>query len=165
MQQYNQILDENGDWINGEPAQDGQRYRVAFDFGNDKVGYEEKTFNTVTETPVIELTNVQVTSTNAQLGAGNIWWIPQGETFTLTGDVSLPDADMMIIIERVASGNTVIDDLRAKASIVNGVVTINAVFTQSGNYRITADRLNEGLRAINADFELAFDKIEFDSYI
>lgn len=165
MNQYNEVLDNEQQWIKGEPTQEGQRYRKVFDFGNGKLGYEETTFSIATETPTVELTNVQVTGANAELGAGNIWWIPQGEPFTLQGEVNLPDSDMMIIIERVASGNTVIDDLRAKASIVAGVVTINAVFTQSGNYQITAERLNAGLRTIGGGFELAFEKIEFDAYV
>lgn len=165
MQQYNQILDENNEWINGEPTQNGQRYRAVFDFGNDKLGYEEKTFSIAESTPTIELTNVQVASASAELGAGDIWWLPQGEPFTLTANVALPDANMMIIIERVANGSTVIDDVRVKATIANGVVTINAAFAQSGNYQITAERLNAGLDTIGAGFNLAFDKIEFDAYV
>ena len=165
MQQYNQILDENNEWINGEPTEDGERYRKVLDFGGDKFGYEETTFNIITETPTIELTNVQVTSTSAELGSGNIWWLPQNEPFTLTANVALPDANMMIIVERVANGSIVIDDMRVKATIANGVVTINAAFAQSGNYQITAERLNAGLDTIGAGFNLAFDKIEFDAYV
>lgn len=127
------------------------------------VGFRVKT--EVLSTPVIELTNIAVASANAELGAGNIWWLPQGEQFTLTANVSLPDANMMIIIERVASGSTVIDDVRVKATIENGVVTINAAFAQSGNYQITAERLNAGLDIIGAGFNLVFDKIEFDAYV
>ena len=119
----------------------------------------------VVSIPEIELTNVQVSSASAELGAGNIWWIPQGEQFTLTANVALPDANMMIIIERLANGSTVIDDIRVKASIASGVVTINAAFSQSGNYQITAERLNAGLDTIGAGFKLAFEKIEFDAYV
>ena len=164
MNTYNQILDENNEWVNGEPTTEGERYREVLDFGGEKKGYVETTYSTQQEPAIIELTDVAVTSENAQLGAGNIWWLPQGEPFTLTANIALPDTQMMIIIERVANGSTVIDDMRVKASIANGVVTINAALAHSGNYQITPERLNQGLETIGAPFRLMFDKVEFDAY-
>ena len=73
--------------------------------------------------------------------------------------------EMMIIIECVVNGSDVIDDLRAKASIVDGLITITSKFVQSGNYQITSERLNAGLEAVNAPFRLAFNKVEFDAYV
>lgn len=114
---------------------------------------------------VIKLTNITVTGEHVSLGNGGIWWIPQSERFELTANVELPDSDMMIIIERVANGTHVIDDIRVKAQIIDGIVTIKGVFSQSGNYQITAERLNAGLDIIEAPFRLAFDKVEFDAYV
>ncbi|TMO02936.1 hypothetical protein [Pseudoalteromonas sp. S558] len=114
---------------------------------------------------VIELTNVNVTGEHVTLGAGDIWWLPINEGFTLTANAQLPDMEMMIIIERVVNGSDVIDDLRAKASIVDGLITITSKFVQSGNYQITSERLNAGLEAVNAPFRLAFNKVEFDAYV
>ena len=114
---------------------------------------------------VIELTNVSVTGEHVTLGAGSIWWLPINEGFTLTANAQLPDMEMMIIIERVVNGSDVIDDLRAKASIVDGLITITSKFVQSGNYQITSERLNAGLEAVNAPFRLAFNKVEFDAYV
>ncbi|MBB1384358.1 hypothetical protein H5119_02130 [Pseudoalteromonas sp. SG45-5] len=111
-----------------------------------------------------ELTNVSVTGEHVTLGAGGIWWLPINEGFTLTANAQLQDMEMMIIIERVVSNN-VIDDLRAKASIVDGLITINSKFTQSGNYQITSERLNAGLEAVDAPFRLVFDNVEFDAYV
>ena len=164
MNTYNQILNENNEWIDGEPTKEGERYRQVLDFSGEKKGYVEETFSTLQEPAIIALTDFVVTSDNALLGAGNIWWLPQGEPFTLTANIGLPDTQMMIIIERVANGSTVIDDMRVKASIVGGVVTINAALAHSGNYQITAERLNKGLETIGAPFRLAFDKVEFDAY-
>lgn len=114
---------------------------------------------------LIKLTDITVTGEHVSLGNGGIWWIPQNEQFELTANVALPDSSMMIIIERVANGTHVIDDIRVKAQIIDGVVTINGVFSQSGNYQITAERLNAGLEIIEAPFRLAFDKVEFDAYV
>lgn len=114
---------------------------------------------------VIELTNVNVTGEHVTLGAGAIWWLPINEGFTLTANAQLQDMEMMIIIERVVNGSDVIDDLRAKASIVDGLITITSKFVQSGNYQITSERLNAGLEAVNAPFRLAFSKVEFDAYV
>ena len=114
---------------------------------------------------VVTLTNVNVTGEHVVLGSGDIWWLPKNSPFTLTANAQLPNAQMMIIVERVINGSTVIDDMRVKATIANGVVTINAAFAQSGKYQITAERLNAGLDTIGAGFNLAFDKIEFDAYV
>tara|TARA_Y100000782_G_C10131025_1_gene242904 strand:+ start:487 stop:1023 length:537 start_codon:yes stop_codon:yes gene_type:complete len=113
----------------------------------------------------IELTNVNVTGEHVVLGAGNIWWLPINEQFTLTANAQLEDMEMMIIIERVVNGSDVIEDLRAKASIADGLITINTKFVQSGNYQITSERLNAGLEAVDAPFRLSFDKVEFDAYV
>lgn len=114
--------------------------------------------------PYINLNNVDVSAENITRGTGGIWWLPTNEQFTLTANAKLQDMEMMIIIERVVSNN-VIDDLRAKASIVDGLITINSKFTQSGNYQITSERLNAGLEAVNAPFRLSFNKVEFDAYV
>ena len=165
MNEYNQILDPNNAWINGEPTEIGQRYRTAIELGEGEVGYEEKTLTLEQAPTIFDLTNVNVESPNAQLGAGGIWWLPTNEQFTLSANVALPDSEMMIIIERVVNGSDVINDIRTKAVIANGVVTINASFSESGNYQITAERLNQGLEVIDAEFRLAFDKVEFDAHV
>lgn len=115
--------------------------------------------------PFVRLTNVTVTGENVMLGGGGIWWLPKNSTFTLTANAQLPDSEMMVIIERVINGGTVIDDLRVKATIVGGVITVNGQFAMSGNYQITSDRLNKGLETIGASFRLAFDKVEFDAHV
>ncbi|MEL0639107.1 hypothetical protein V6260_00610 [Pseudoalteromonas aliena] len=114
---------------------------------------------------ITELTNVSVTGEHVTLGTGGIWWLPINKQFTLTANARLEDMEMMIIIERVVNGSDVIDDLRAKASIVDGLITITSKFAQSGNYQITSERLNAGLEAVNAPFRLAFSKVEFDAYV
>ncbi len=117
------------------------------------------------QAPVVALTNVSVTGQHVVLGIGDIWWLPKNSSFTITANAALADMDMMIIIERVISGGIVIDDLRIKANIENGVITVNGLFAMSGNYQITSERLNKGLETIGAPFRLAFDKVEFDAHV
>ena len=114
---------------------------------------------------VVSLTNVNVTGEHVVLGAGNIWWLPKNSAFTLTANAQLPNAQMMIIVERVINGGVVVDDLRIKASIENGIITVNGLFAMSGNYQITSERLNKGLETIGAPFRLAFGKVEFDAHV
>ncbi|QLE09579.1 hypothetical protein HYD28_11780 [Pseudoalteromonas shioyasakiensis] len=115
--------------------------------------------------PVIELSSPTITGEGVSLGNGGIWWVKQNTQFTLVASAQLPDSEMMLVVERVINGSTVVDDIRVKASIVNGLITMDAQFEQSGNYQITAQRLNAGLEIIEAPFRLAFDKVEFDAYV
>lgn len=136
-----------------------------FDVINDLVvyrGYQAQA--PVTTKPQINLTNALVVSASAQK-VGDIWWLPESEQFTLTANVALPDSKLMVMIERVIDGSNVVDDMRVIADIKNGVVTIAAKFKTSGNYQITAERLNRGLARIGQDIELVFDRIEFDVYV
>lgn len=115
--------------------------------------------------PFLQLTDITVTGENVTLGGGGIWWLPKNSLFTLTANAQLPDAEMMIIVERVIDGSTVVDDLRIKATITGGVITVTGQFAMSGNYIITAERLNQGLEIIGAPFRLSFDKVEFDAHV
>jgi len=119
----------------------------------------------ITPKPQVSLTNIAITEATLN---GAIYWIPTKKPFTLTANVALPDSEMMMIIEQVVRQDNgaynAISDIRVKASIVSGVVTIQAQFDSSGNYRIKAERLNMGLDEIGAPFNLAFDLIEFDAY-
>lgn len=129
------------------------------------VGYAAKPLlNDAPPKEQIELSNVAVSSASARK-VGDIWWMPENEAFTLTADVALPDSELMIMSERVINGDTVVDDMRFIANIANGQVTINGTFKTSGNYQITAERLNSGLARIGMPIELIFNKIEFDVYV
>ncbi|WP_157592823.1 hypothetical protein [Pseudoalteromonas citrea] len=115
--------------------------------------------------PNIDLKNTTVASPNAQL-IGNIWWLPKDESFTITANAEgLPDGGLMVMVERVINATQPVDDIRFVANIKDGVVTMQGKFEQSGNYIITAERLNAGLERIGAPFRLAFDTLEFDAYV
>ncbi|MBD1582806.1 hypothetical protein [Pseudoalteromonas sp. S16_S37] len=115
--------------------------------------------------PTITLSNVSVGSTNARL-IGKIWWVPQYEQFTITAQAEgLPNGGLMVMVERVINASTPVDDVRFQALIKDGQVTMTGKFELSGNYIITANRLNAGLERIGAPFRLSFETMEFDAYV
>ncbi|PHI38323.1 hypothetical protein CBQ28_04365 [Pseudoalteromonas sp. GCY] len=115
--------------------------------------------------PNIQLSGISVNSANARL-IGKIWWVPKTEAFTITATANgLPNGGLMVMVERVLNGYQPIDDIRFVATIENGQVTMQGKFEQSGNYIITAKRLNKGLERIGAPFRLEFETMEFDAYV
>ena len=96
---------------------------------------------------------------------GDIWWIPQGQPFKLTGNVQLPNGQMMVMVERVVDADKPIDDVRFIATIQDGQLTLPGVFEKSGNYVISAERLNRGLERIGMPIKLVFDTVEFDAFV
>ncbi|QUI71245.1 hypothetical protein [Pseudoalteromonas sp. M8] len=116
--------------------------------------------------PVIGLNDIAVETTNGKL-IGQIWWVPKSEKLVLTARATgLPNGGLMVMVERVVNASQPIEDLRFIATIKDGVVTLPLQFDTSGNYLITAKRLNEGLARIeNAPFRLDFETMEFDVYV
>ncbi|MCG7545425.1 hypothetical protein MHM93_14685 [Pseudoalteromonas sp. MM17-2] len=115
--------------------------------------------------PSIDVTNIGVTGTDVELGAGGIWWVKEKTQFNLTANAELQDSSLMVIIEKVVNGREVIGDIRVKATITGGRITIQGRFDESGNYILRASRLNQGLEEIGAPFRLSFATVEFDTYV
>ncbi|MBQ4844939.1 hypothetical protein [Pseudoalteromonas sp. MMG005] len=152
----------NNEWINATPA-NNERVREQASSG----AIVEYTYidRSISSELIIQLSNITVTSPNAQL-IGNIWWLPKDEPFTITANAEgLPDGGLMVMVERVINATQPVDDIRFVANIKEGIVTMQGKFEQSGNYIITAKRLNAGLERIEAPFRLAFDTLEFDAYV
>ncbi|RZG05500.1 hypothetical protein EXT48_08165 [Pseudoalteromonas sp. CO348] len=116
--------------------------------------------------PTITLESIELES-SASRKIGDIWWVPLGEPITITAQaLGLPNGGLMVMVERVVNASQPIEDLRFIATIKDGVVTLPLQFDTSGNYLITAKRLNEGLARIeNAPFRLDFETMEFDVYV
>ena len=112
--------------------------------------------------PVMPLTNLSIT--NAEK-VGYIYWSEENVSMTITADCALPDGSLIVMAEQVVDATSAVSDTRFKATILDGVVTIQARFSKSGNYMITADRVNRGLDRIGAGVHLSFDDIEFDIYV
>jgi hypothetical protein len=152
----------NNKWINATPA-NNERVREQASSG----AIVEYTYidRSISSELIIQLSNTTVTSSNAKK-IGAIWWLPKDEPFTITANAEgLPDSELMVMVERVINATQPVDDIRFVATIQNGQITMQGKFEQSGNYIITAERLNTGLERIGAPFRLAFETLEFDAYI
>ncbi|NOU49513.1 hypothetical protein HG263_02985 [Pseudoalteromonas sp. JBTF-M23] len=123
----------------------------------------------------LALTDVTVTGEAARL-VGDIHWVKVGTEFTLTADLqaadeeaplpdSLNDTELMLMCERVVDGQLPVDDMRYIATIKDAKVLLSGQFVNSGNYTISAARVNRGLARIGADFRLEFETVEFDAYL
>ncbi|MCF2826929.1 MULTISPECIES: hypothetical protein [unclassified Pseudoalteromonas] len=121
------------------------------------------------ELPLITLGNITLQSENGEnvKKIGRIWWVQKGTPLIVTATADgLPNGGLMVMVERVVNASQPIEDLRFIATIKDGVVTLPLQFDTSGNYLITAKRLNEGLARIeNAPFRLNFETMEFDVYV
>ena len=116
----------------------------------------------VPEIPKIPLTNLAVTNATK---VGAIYWAEENVSMTITANCALPDGSLIVMAEQVVDATSAVSDTRFKTDILNGVATIQARFAKSGNYMITADRVNRGLDRIGAGVHLSFDDIEFDIYV
>lgn len=113
--------------------------------------------------PILPLTSISIASPANLVGA--IYWLQKDTLATISGDVALPDGFYMIMAERVINGSTVVDDVRFKATVTAGVISMPVSFPVAGNYIISAKRLNEGLNRIGAAVNLSFGSVEFDIYV
>lgn len=120
----------------------------------------------------ITLSDIQVTSSHPDgvTDYHGINMLKYGQDFKITANVDDPDgilpnpALLNIIAEQVINGKKVINDERFKAVMIDGVATIDASdgFADTGNFIISQERLNEGLKNIGLSFQVEFDRLEFD---
>lgn len=151
----------NEEWADctQEDLVDGDRYRVQV----GGTGWQEQTYKTPAPVlPVVELSNISIPAADLQ---GSIYWIAKDAPLVITADCPLPDGDLMVMVERVIDGSDTVDDIRTKAVISDGVMTLSFIFDTSGNYIFRESRLNEGLVRIGGGFQLSFDDIEFDVFV
>jgi hypothetical protein len=113
--------------------------------------------------PIIPITNVMVTAETLRK-VGNIFWVEKGKKITVTGDIALPNGEMMVMVEKVVRGSEPVDDIRRPVTIYNGQLHLQFTPKNDGNYILSAERLNAGLLAINKGFQLEFETLEFDIY-
>lgn len=123
--------------------------------------------------PVIDLQNVQLTE--ATFNAG-IYKVTESTVFEITAnmlpsipELVIPAGEMVTIVEKILRGNPV-DELRFDAVITAADGETPAKLSvrmklPTGNYLISAARLNEGLKTIGAPFRLAFEPVDIDSVV
>lgn len=113
--------------------------------------------------PVFPVTNVQTTADTMRLVDGS-HWVEVKKTITITAAVALPNSEIMLMIEKIVSGNQPVDDIRRTVLIQDGQLQLQFTPKVSGNYLISAARLNAGLAQKGKEYRLAFDDVEFEVY-
>ena len=96
---------------------------------------------------------------------GSIWKIGTKQVATLTANTLIPAGQFTAIVERIVRG-VVVEDLRFDAQIVQGEgvnqLVLPLYFESSGNYQISAERLNQGLDEVELPFHVNFEKVDID---
>ena len=116
-----------------------------------------------TQYPEIPVSNIEILYASGQL-VGKIHWVPVNTLVTIMANVNLPDSEFMVMFEYMVNVNEVIKDIRRPATIVNGVMTLQVLFKDTGNPVLSSERLNKGLGIIGAPFRLSDFRVEFDVY-
>lgn len=116
-----------------------------------------------TQYPEIPVSNIEILYASGQL-VGKIHWVPVNTLVTITANVNLPDSEFMVMFEYMVNADEVIKDVRRPATIVNGVMTLQVLFKDTGNPVLSSERLNKGLGIIGAPFRLSDFRVEFDVY-
>lgn len=115
--------------------------------------------------PLFQILNISV-SGHKRVRDG-IYDLPENALVTITGEIQMEDTvdPMVIMIEKLKDGVTPVDDsLRFEATINSSVFTL-PIKLPTGNFLLSAERLNKGLDNLNKGFHVAFDSIEFDSIV
>lgn len=116
-----------------------------------------------TQYPEIPVSNIEILYASGQL-VGKIHWVPVNTLVTIMANVNLPDSEFMVMFEYMVNADEVIKDVRRPATIVNGVMTLQVLFKDTGNPVLSSERLNKGLGIIGAPFRLSDFRVEFDVY-
>jgi hypothetical protein len=113
--------------------------------------------------PVLQIQNIAIS--NSRLDDAGIWNVKTKTILELTATTLLPAGEFTAIIQKVVNKQP-IDDIRYDATItVDGgqsLLSLPLYFEESGNYTITAERLNKGLAEINRPFRVAFPTVDIN---
>lgn len=105
--------------------------------------------------------------------AGNIWWIKKNTRLHISAVPNIPELlraefaepkAFVVMAEMVLGGSKVQGDVRFEAWLKQGEFKLQSTsgFTESGNYVIRSERLNQGLERIHANFRVEFNTLEFN---
>lgn len=105
--------------------------------------------------------SVQVNGVSAPVSIGGDYMADVGDaitiTSTLTGDgvIDYGDATLKVPVTRYADNAPTDDEVYFKATIKSNVMVATGSFTRSGDWQLTADRLNYALERIGADWKIS----------
>ena len=104
--------------------------------------------------------SVQVNGVTAPVSIGGDYMADVGDavtiTSTLTGDgvINYGDAILKVPVTRYADNAPTDDEVYFKATIKNNIMEATGSFSRSGDWQLTAERLNFALERIGADWKV-----------
>lgn len=118
-------------------------------------------YNTANETITI--------NGNAPTGKQPVYFVNDGDAITITSDVVDDNGAKQTQIDQTAlnyppvlvvpvmkyANKQVIDEVYFQATIVDGVLTASGTLPSAGNWKMTTERANDSLAAINADWQFS----------
>lgn len=108
---------------------------------------------------------------NPAQGLGNTYYGVQNITMTIVSDIVDSEGNLQTQIDQTSLGyppvlkmpvvkmvggssGTAVDEIYMTTTLVNGVLTATGEIPSSGDWKLTSLRINESLKAINADWEI-----------
>lgn len=161
----NQIRNKNGEWVDGEPSENGQKYRKKIAVNNEKYGYEYSTYSIPVTAPVI---NINIASVAPQLtgfdNKPNEYTVSEFTDITATGSGLAALVAMGLTKFRVPFVRT---DTMRNAYMVStiapdGTFTMNINFKTGGKWVVNTELLNSELTAQELEqFSFSIDEHVF----
>jgi hypothetical protein len=101
---------------------------------------------------------------------GNKYYLNPGDSVEVVGDIVNDSDELQIAISapmiklpiiKHADDKPTADELYFSGSITSGVLTVSGTFTQSGNYKALAWRINKALDRLDAGFGVTLNDVDF----
>lgn len=170
---YNEIRNAEGEWVAGDPTEDGQQYRQVLDFGNDKKSYVELVYQApVPEASEYSTQNEAITSGDSPLqGLNNTYYAPVETEVKLTTEIVDEQGQLQSQLDQTALGyppvlkmpvvkfagginGSIIDEVYFTVTLNGGVLTATGKLPTSGDWKLLTGRLNAALKSIGANWEI-----------
>lgn len=177
---YQQITNEYDEWVNGEPSQEGQKYRKVIDFGEDKRSYVELFHSLPTSEGLIFSTKSEAITANGQAlgGMGNTFYAPVNAEIQLQADIVDALGNLQTQIDQVEFGyppvlkmpvvkmagginGSVVDEVYFTVTLNKGVLTATGSLPASGDWKLLTSRINNSLSSIGADWQVERENTTF----
>jgi hypothetical protein len=159
----------NGSWIQQQPTENGQRYRLYDDAGGvlESIWFVSQADQRAIYT--LQNESVTINGQPASPFAGNYYCEP-GDTIQLSGEI----VDNGVIVESInipvtlkmplirhANGKPTQDEIYLNVTLQNGELTASGTIPWSGDWKIIIERNNEAVQRIGAQWKLQHGDITF----
>lgn len=159
----------NNDWIEQEPTETGQRYRLFDDAGGVLESYWSEPVIDTRVVYTLQNESVTINGQPATPFAGNYYCEPD-DTIQLQGEI----VDNGVIVESInipvtlkmpmirhANGQPTQEEIYLNVTLQNGVLNAVGKIPWSGDWKILIERNNEAIQRIGADWKLQHSDITF----